>query len=172
MSQIFDTLFGRTDTVTRARHGMLWETAEEDRLEKMFRSGDSLSKMCITLERGAVGVIARLNSRSLVRFDASTLKYYVNVVGGRATQATNTPEPETLIKETTMSAPTIETKTFIAGTDATHLSDADIFKKIAQLENEIKTMNAINSKPKKLLKVIEDTQADIDKLVAFVDARP
>ena len=70
-----------------------------------------------------------------------------------------------------MTHATIETKTFIEGIDAANLSDEQVFKKIASLENSIKVWSAIENKPKKLDALIEQTKADIKALVAYVDGR-
>lgn len=80
-------------------------------------------------------------------------------------------QPE--IKEQTMNAnaPTIETKTFIAGVEAKDLSDDDIFKKIAQLEQLAESLSKIQNKPKKLAAKIDGIHADIKKLVEYVDGR-
>ena len=70
-----------------------------------------------------------------------------------------------------MTHATIETKTFIEGIDAANLSDEQVFKKIASLESSIKAWGAIENKPQKLNALIEQTKADINALVSYVDGR-
>lgn len=70
-----------------------------------------------------------------------------------------------------MNTPNIETKTFISGTAASTMTDAQIFARIAKLEESIETLNKIKAKPKKLVALVNQTQADIDKLVEYVDSR-
>jgi len=79
------------------------------------------------------------------------------------------PTPVTSIGDTPMK--TIETKTFIAGADASKMSDTQIFRAIAALEGDIAKRNAINAKPKKLVAAIEQMHADISALVKYVDER-
>jgi hypothetical protein len=170
--ETFDTSFGHNDNIIRARHGKIWTSVELHALKELYFMGSSLKEMAEKLQRPADGVISKLSYLRLVAFDVGTMKYY-HV--GKPTSVQTTKEIyDNLKEETTMSekTPVIETKTFIAGADAATLSDGDIFRKIGQLEAQIETLNKIKAKPAKLLKVIADTQADIDKLVAFVDARP
>ena len=68
--------------------------------------------------------------------------------------------------------PTIETKTFIQGEDASNMTDAQIFNRIAKLEDEIDKLSKIKNQPKKLQALIQTKQDDINKLIEFVDARP
>lgn len=67
--------------------------------------------------------------------------------------------------------PNIETVVRIQGQDASRMSDDDIFSFIAKLETQKKVLNGVENKPKKLTAKIDALQADIEKLVAYVDAR-
>lgn len=79
---------------------------------------------------------------------------------------------DNLIMTTTTTQPkTIETKTFINGQDASTLSDQQIFDLIEILENEIKRAGAIKNRPEKLAELINQKEADIKALVAYVDGR-
>ena len=75
-------------------------------------------------------------------------------------------------KEHDMSKPIIETKTFIAGVDASTLTDIEIFNKIAELEVKADKWSKVQNKPKKLGKMIDEVHADIAALVKYVDERP
>jgi hypothetical protein len=65
----------------------------------------------------------------------------------------------------------IETITYVYGQPAKDVSDDQIFTHISNLEAQIKTLNAIENKPKKLVAQVASLQAEIDALVALVDAR-
>lgn len=80
------------------------------------------------------------------------------------------PEPKTMTTNATNTTP-VETITYIFGRPSKDVSDADIFSGIAQLEAEIKRLDAIQNKPKKLVAQIEKLQADIQNLVTIADAR-
>ena len=137
----------------------------------MFNIGATLKQMAEALMRPADGVINKLAAKRLIAFDPGTLNYYVTRHATRGAESQPQPQPTNSTQEPAMTAPTIETKTFIQGEDAANLTDAQIFAKISSLEGQITKLDAIKTKPKKLVKVIEDLQADIAKLVEFVDAR-
>lgn len=66
----------------------------------------------------------------------------------------------------------ITTKTFLNGVDLATRPDAEIYDAIAQQEADIKTLEAINAKPKRLVAEIEKRKAGIAALVAFLDSKP
>lgn len=70
-----------------------------------------------------------------------------------------------------MSAANIETKTFINGIDAAQLTDDQIFQRIANIEKKIDALTAIRAKSTKIQAAIASLEADVQSLVAFVDAR-
>lgn len=78
---------------------------------------------------------------------------------------------EEIIMSNIAKTPVIETRTYIYGTDATQMSDEQIFTKIAELEGVIARWEKVQNRPKKLQAVIENTKADIKKLADFVDSR-
>lgn len=162
----FNTNFARNDLIRRARHGAIWTDDELKSLQRLYFDGASLRQMAETLARPADGVINKLRYLDLIEFDQSECKYYRLVP-----IADSSPTPkETLMNE--IQAPTIETKTFIDGEDASKMTDKQIFQKIAALEAKIDTLSKIRFKPKKLEALIATMTADIEKLVEFVDARP
>lgn len=65
----------------------------------------------------------------------------------------------------------LETPTFLNGKDIKNYSDAELFEIIRRDEAEIKNLMGIESKPKALKDRINELQAGIDALVAFMDAR-
>lgn len=67
--------------------------------------------------------------------------------------------------------PAVTTQTLIYGIEASSVEDADVFKVIQELENEITNLKTIKTKSKTVTKKIEATQAEIDKLVELIDTR-
>lgn len=163
MGEKFDASFARRDSEIRSNHGRIWTPEHLARLDDLFHDGASLAEMCEELQRPADGTLKKLVQRRLLNLDSLT-----NTYTRRQTKPKALPtQPE----EPTMTHATIETKTFIEGIDAANMSDEQIFKKIANLENSIKAWSAIENKPKKLDALIEQTKADIKALVAYVDGR-
>lgn len=70
-----------------------------------------------------------------------------------------------------MTTPVIQEVTLIHGVNANQLPDAEIFKLIAKLEGEVKDLSSIKASSKKIQKAIEAIEADIAKLVEYVDNR-
>ena len=83
------------------------------------------------------------------------------------TSQPTTPATSTT-SETTMTK-LIEIKTLINGQDISTMEDRDLYRVIAKTEQEIKQLEAIEHKPKKLVKLIEDLKRDIGTLVALID---
>lgn len=65
----------------------------------------------------------------------------------------------------------VTTKTLINGVDIKEYSDAQIYQLIADQEAEIARLEAIKTKPKKLVAEIEKRQAGIAALVAYLDSK-
>lgn len=61
--------------------------------------------------------------------------------------------------------------TLVYGKDSRLIEDTEIFGHIKKLEDEIKKLNSIENKPKKLSKKIDELNGDIKELVAVVDGR-
>lgn len=170
--RIFDSSFERQDNEVRARHGKPWDPVEEQALERLFMRGSTLKGMCVSLERPATRTLMRLCKLGLLKKQPDGMyryKYFYAVeVGTDVPETLPTPTPT---EEISMTAPTIETKTFIAGREASTLSDEQIFSLIADLEAAADKLGKIRNKPKKLVANIEKVQADISKLVEYVDGR-
>jgi hypothetical protein len=82
------------------------------------------------------------------------------------------PQPETITMTTSSASPiAIVTKTFVDGVDASTLTAAQIYERIAAEENTIERLSAIKTKPKALVKELATRQAGIEALVAVLDAR-
>jgi hypothetical protein len=163
--QKFNVSFMEKDDERRERHGLPWNQRELEALRRLFLEGHDLYTLCTMLQRPSAGVIPKLKLQGLISYDPRDDNYY-------RVEMCDEPQPK---QEPIMnpSAPIIEVKTtvFIGGVDASKLTDMAIFTKIAELEATVCTWDAINRKPAKLVKLIEATKLDIERLANFVDAR-
>ena len=177
MARIFDSSFESRDNVTRKRHGLPWLTAELSSLRELFQEGKSLQEMCEILERPATGTLTKLVGVGCLRRETDTRSYrsiyYYRMPLAEDTAAVNETinQTETIQKEPAMTAKLIENKVYINGTDATGLSDKEIFVLIAKTEVEIDKMKAIKTPSKKLAAAIDKLQEDVVKLATYVDER-
>lgn len=74
-----------------------------------------------------------------------------------------------LTKETAMSLK-IETKTFVNGAEIAKMNVEGLVTIIRQTEDEIRSLEALESKPKKVVNKIEELKAGLAKLVEHADA--
>lgn len=65
----------------------------------------------------------------------------------------------------------IETKTFVNGVDIATLDDASVYALIATQEAQIKELDKIETKPKKLTAEIEKRKAGVQALVDYLDSK-
>lgn len=175
MARIFDSSFESRDNVTRKRHGLPWLPIELSSLRELFQEGKSLQEMCEILERPATGTLTKLVGVGCLRreTDARSYRstYYCRMPLAEDTAAVNEAINQTTQKEPAMTAKLIENKVYINGTDATGLSDKEIFVLIAKTEAEIDKMRAIKTPSKKLAAAIDKLQEDVVKLATYVDER-
>jgi len=73
----FDSSFASRDHQRRARHGMIWDDAELDKLCALSSKGLSLESLCIELQRPADGVINKLKQRRMITTDLAPGGYPV-----------------------------------------------------------------------------------------------
>lgn len=149
-----------------ARYGLPWAPKEFENLRKLFEAGHPLRTICGVMQRPPAGIVTKLHHLKLVDYDTISGKYYYSLK--KETIMANEDNNCAKVSNT----PNIEVKTFIGGEDAARMSDEQIFNKIASLEDQITKASRIMTRPKKLDKLVESIQADINKLVEFVDARP
>ena len=175
MARIFDSSFESRDNVTRKRHGLPWLATELSSLRELFQEGKSLQEMCEMLERPATGTLTKLVGVGCLTRETDTRSYrsiyYYRMPLAEDTAAVNEAINQTTEKEPTMTAKLIENKVYINGTDATGLSDKEIFVLIAKTEAEIDKMKAIKTPSKKLAAAIDKLQEDVVKLATYVDER-
>ena len=179
MTRIFDSSFEGRDNVTRKRHGLPWLSTELSSLRELYHEGRSLQEMCERLERPATGTLAKLVGVGCLTRETDTrnyrsIYYYRMPLAediAAVNEAVNQTTTETTQKEPAMTAKLIENKVYINGTDATGLSDKEIFVLIAKTEAEIDKMKAIKTPSKKLAAAIDKMQEDVGKLATYVDER-
>ena len=175
MARIFDSSFEGRDNVTRKRHGLPWLAAELSSLRELYQEGKSLQEMCEMLERPATGTLTKLVGVGCLSRETDTRSYrstyYCRMPLAEDTAAVNEAINQITQKEPAMTAKLIENKVYINGTDATGLSDKEIFVLIAKTEAEIDKMKAIKTPSKKLAAAIDKLQEDVVKLATYVDER-
>lgn len=81
------------------------------------------------------------------------------------------PPKETIMNSTLTTNIAIETKTLVNGKDIKDYTDASIYDLIAAQEAEIERLEAIKTKPKKLVAEIEKRKAGIQALVDHLDSK-
>ena len=170
MARIFDSSFEGRDNVTRKRHGLPWLAAELSSLRELYQEGKSLQEMCEMLERPATGTLTKLVGVGCLTRETDS-RSYRSTYYYRMPLAEDTAAVNEAINQTTMTAKLIENKVYINGTDATDLSDKEIFVLIAKTEAEIDKMRAIKTPSKKLAAAIDKLQEDVVKLATYVDER-
>jgi len=79
------------------------------------------------------------------------------------------PKEEPIMNTT--NAIEVTTKTLVNGQDVAGMSDSSIYELIAAQEAKIAELDAIKTKPKKLVAEIEKRQAGIAALVAYLDSK-
>ena len=175
MTRIFDSSFEGRDNVTRKRHGLPWLATELSSLRELYQEGKSLQEMCEMLERPATGTLTKLVGVGCLTRETDSRSYrsiyYYRMPLAEDTSAVNEAINQTTQKEPAMTAKLIENKVYINGTDATGLSDKEIFVLIAKTEAEIDKMKAIKTPSKKLAAAIDKLQEDVVKLATYVDER-
>lgn len=149
----------------RHNHGRVWTLSQREELRRLWHEGTPTKDICDGMGRSYRSIVLKLEYFKLVKFDPMTGSYHsvdeVQVEPSAVHQQT---------KENIMAA-NIETKVFINGADASGLSDNQIFQHIAKLEMEMDKLIGIRAKSVKKDAAIAALQADIDALVAYVDAR-
>lgn len=146
----------------RARAGRSWTDEEKTTARRAALDGVPVNDCCEMLGR-PFSSVAQYYQQAGILFRDAHYRFWMRV------PTKDFPTPVASIGDTPMK--TIETKTFIAGQDASKMSDTQIFRQIASLEADIVKLEAIKAKPKKLLAVIDQANADIAALVKYVDER-
>lgn len=119
-----------------------------------------------------IRAIARQRSVSVVQFKPETTPG-IDATEDHPINQGLIGKPLTLKEDKTMTATVsvIKNVTFINNRDASEVSDDEIFGLIAKLEGQVARLTAITHKPKKLNDRIAGIEADIAKLVEYVDGR-
>jgi hypothetical protein len=80
----------------------------------------------------------------------------------------STLERNTIMTAIDTSKP-VQTITYVFGVPTKDLTEQQLFSTISNLENQIKTLETLETKPKKIVKKIEQLRADIKAIVDLVD---
>lgn len=173
------------DEPERSNQGKTWAVVEEQNLIAMWKEGMSVEELARRFQRSVGGLIARLDMLRLIRHESAPSQgnswkpTYIMVVLNphyslfnkkESTMAIPTMGEATLGKAPTL-PPAYEVKAFIYGTLAENVSDETIFQHIADLESQIKKLEAIGNKPKKLTARIKALQDQITALITYCDER-
>lgn len=151
----------------RPNHGARWTPEDYEKLRRLwFDTKEPFSNVCNAMGRSWSAVIAKLSEQGWVKYDDSLSGY--TYCRNNATEVNEFESATT--KENTMTA-NIETKTFIAGIDASTMDDTQVFQHIAKLEREIDKLVGIRTKSTKLAAAIKALEKDVADLAAYVDAR-
>lgn len=158
-----------------ARYGRPWTPQDISALAQCIADSLPLVRVCEALQRPSSGVISKACWLRMLTSTSASGSYtdVVYTVNGRVAEKVlasfNNAAP---IKENVMATEkNIETLVMIQGENAASKSDTQLYQLIAKLEGQIKTLTAIENKPKKLQKTLAELQRDIDQIVAYVDSR-
>lgn len=194
MASIQLTPFARSDKVrvpaesfkaTAHRFGKAWYAHEEESLAVCFKAGMQIEDLAPRFGRDRDGVLRKLEKLGLIEdkwlnetyFYACDYEPFSSLSAGVMPHNVavsingSTITLQNLTKETPMSTPTIENKTFILGKDASQMSDGEIFNLIAKTEGELAKLKAITTKSSKLAAHIKKVEADLKALAAYLDGR-
>lgn len=184
-----------------ARYGRIWNANEAAQLKGLFWSGRNLEYICRAMERPPSGVLNKLAEFGCLHYDPIKTSYFVakkTPTNSNTSDVGLTPEPEPTtspaeiaehidkavshltrvsnsLKEILMNKTEIikiETKTFVNGVDIATMDDADVYALIATQEAQIKELDKIETKPKKLTAEIEKRKAGVQALVDYLDSKP
>jgi hypothetical protein len=181
----------RAEDFKGLRFDMIWSRNELRHLIEMYYADFDLDVMAHALERPKSGIIGQLCNRRIIFPDEMYGSYYHNieatyervmrryfhVIDPTSRPITDRlssrfyPELQQLPKEYVMPPKNIEKITLIAGENAANKTDGEIFEMIGKLETQIKRLETIEHKPKKLSARIEELKKDINDLVEYVDSR-
>lgn len=75
----FDASFASHDHLRRARHGMIWDEAELNKLCSLSAQGSSLKNMCLVLQRPADGVINKMRQTGMITTELNQGNYTTHV---------------------------------------------------------------------------------------------
>lgn len=176
---------GKLTHLTGGRYGKLWTEEELDLLHFCIFSGASLHTTALTLERPVAGLISKacmLRWLTVVadygsiphtylinpRYRDRALSCFSEDMCRMRISKFHQPPQEAIMAEKEKN---IETLVMIQGENAANKTDTQLYALIGTLEGQIKKLEAIENKPKKLEKAIASLRDDIAKIVAYVDSR-
>lgn len=176
-------------------HGKAWLPSDIVGVANDWVAGADVPELMEKYGRTRVAVETKLKNARLLTSDPLTFKSSPSEVGLRLRARLQKGEPPTepeldfmrahgitvfdiqpvtdIQLENTDMTKLIETRTFLLGIDITEgntVSDETIFKALSHAEAEVKRLESVEHKPKRLVRKIEELKADIVRLVEFLDA--
>lgn len=192
----FDTSWADTVTESMAqfpRYGKRWDDEEKGELLNRFWVGQDLETICTSMDRPPTGVLNKLSELRCLTFDRPTFTHLVAKKTPRNSHVPASPKAppqkaaehidsavtpltnvSNSLKEILMSKTEIikiETKTFVNGVDISAMEDAEIYQLIANQEAQVKELDKIETKPKRLQTEIAKRKAGIQALVDYLDSK-
>lgn len=151
-----------------ANHGKPWTQHDKDLCANLFCANWSVEDLCQHFGHTRIAIEAKLVDAGLLEYCGDGLvKTFLWATRNTAATTTQTPT-----KEQPIVNKLIETKTFILGIDvANGINDDAVFKAIYKAEQEVKALEAIEHKPRRLTARIAALKEEILALVAFLDAQ-
>lgn len=183
MGQIFDVPRTGEQNSSPRNHGATWSKDQIYNLSSLYACGASLDIMCQELGRTRAEILPKLIATGKIFFEYG---FYFHCDPGTPAARYEPPslQPDsfgpgnwqdykstTNLTKETMTHANIETKTFIAGQDASAMTDMQIFKFISKLEFDMASLSGIDNKPEKLKAHIKLMADDIMTLCLYVDNR-
>lgn len=169
------------------RHGAFYTKEDIAKMVKMFYEGYAAPAIADELGRKHNSIAAKLATMKLLSFDSEMNLWHVGdnlppmqqilsinhntVPAEQIPTPLDQPQPTKETIMTTASIIEITTKTLINGIDIATMGDSAIYSTIANQEAEIKKLEAIENKPKRLVAEIEKRKAGIKALVDFLDSK-
>ena len=172
MRQVFDTSWydsGAGKSFQGHRFMQTWESEERKTVVELFDSGFSLEYICKDMERPPAGVLSKLAYYGKIQRSVSDGLYYVCVSEGKIEKEPKMGNECKVACD--MKAKLFETKVFILGREASTWSDGDILSLIRDRQNELVDLGTLNVTSKRVDAMKKAKQAEIDKLVEFLDGR-
>lgn len=151
-------------SIHEERSGKPWTAEEEARLCELFDTNRPIEEIHKELQRKPKAIAERLSKLKRLVCETSAVSYDKTYF--KVNKMTEFKAPATSSVNVTV------TKTVsIGGRSADGISDVGILEEILKLEQLIKRLETITSKPATLEKVLKRCQEDIDALVTYLDER-
>lgn len=178
------------------KSGLRYKPFEDERIRSLFLQGFSALEIADQLQRTPIAICERMVNHGLLHRGPDG-DYYRKLKAPESAPHTSNPcgeialhlqsaaghldrvanNLETIMKENqTMSLTTnpnvaIETKTVIFGQDAASMSEQQLIDAIKRVEGDIAKLKEVKTSSKKIASNIKELEAQLDAIVAVLDAR-